>query len=48
MRRWYRLVNEPWIYGPKWWRARRVSKATAARLHADHVAWAQELNRRVP
>jgi UDP-N-acetyl-D-mannosaminuronic acid transferase (WecB/TagA/CpsF family) len=39
----YRLVNEPWIYGPRWWRAHRLSKARARQLDAEHVAWAQAL-----
>ena len=41
----YRLLNEPWIYGPRWWRARRVSKIAARQLAAEHVAWARSLRR---
>lgn len=41
--RWYALLNQPWVYGSRWWRARRVSKEAARRLDADHVVWARSL-----
>lgn len=47
MKRWYELVNMPWVHGPRWLRARRVSRAAARQLNAEHVAWAQELSRKV-
>ena len=42
----YRLFNEPWIYGPRWWRARRVSKIASRRLAVEHVEWARKLKQR--
>ncbi len=42
-RRFYDLVNMPWIHGPTWWRARRFSKARSRQLDADHIAWAEAL-----
>jgi hypothetical protein len=39
----YDLVNQPWIYGPRWWRAHRFSKARARQLDAEHCAWARKL-----
>lgn len=39
----YQLVNFPWAYGPRWWRAHRYSKARAVQLDAEHIAWAREL-----
>lgn len=46
MKRWYDLVNLPWVHGPRWRRARRYSKAVAKRMHAEHVAWAQALSKK--
>lgn len=42
----YRLLNEPWIYGPRWRRARRVSKIVAGRLASEHIEWARKLKQR--
>lgn len=43
MSRIYDLLNQPWTYGPRWWRARRFSKARARQLDAEHIAWAHDL-----
>ena len=39
----YQLLNEPWIYGPRWWRARRVGRIVSRRLAAEHIEWARKL-----
>jgi len=46
MDRVYQLLNKPWVHGPRWWRARRVSKLASIRLNEEHVQWARKINRK--